>query len=69
MGKPMKRLHVIAALRAHGCEPVRNRGGHEVWKCPCGEHTTAVPNHREITAGVVNSIQKQMPCLEEGWLQ
>lgn len=69
MGKPMMRRLIEAALRARGCTPLRNRGGHEVWGCPCGQHTTALPNHKEITAGVVTSIQKQMACLEEGWLQ
>ena len=27
------------------------------------------PRHREITAGVIGSVQKQMACLPEGWLQ
>lgn len=49
MTKPMKRLEVERALRAHGCSPL--------------------PNHGEITAGVVASVQKQMQCLPEGWLQ
>lgn len=65
----MKRREIAQALLAGGCRRLRNRGGHEVWGCPCGKHTTALPNHREITAGVVASIIKQMPCLEQGWLQ
>jgi len=69
MTKPMKRREIERALIAAGCRPLRNRGGHEVWGCPCGQHTTALPNHRETTAGVVSSIIKQMPCLGEGWLQ
>ena len=28
-----------------------------------------MPDHREITAGVVRSISKQMACLPKGWLQ
>jgi predicted RNA binding protein YcfA (HicA-like mRNA interferase family) len=65
----MKRREIERALRGAGCRPLRNRGGHEVWGCPCGQHTAPLPNHREITAGVVDSIQKMMPCLGEGWLQ
>jgi len=69
MTKPMKRREVERALRAHGCSPLRNRGGHEVWGCSCGQHTAPLPNLGEITAGVVASVQKQMQCLPEGWLQ
>jgi len=69
MTKPMKRREVERALRAHGCSPLRNRGGHEVWGCSCGQHTAPLPNHGEITAGVVASVQKHMQCLPEGWLQ
>ncbi|TDD54907.1 type II toxin-antitoxin system HicA family toxin [Saccharopolyspora elongata] len=65
----MKRAGVVAALMSNGCEPLRNRGGHEVYMCPCRRHRTAVPNHRLITAGVCRSIGKQMACLPEGWLQ
>ena len=46
-----------------------DRGDHTIWACPCGKHKAPVPRHREITAGVVGSIQKQMGCLPEGWLQ
>lgn len=67
--RPMKRVKVVAALKAHGCQPLRNSGGHEVFGCPCGKHRSPVPNHRTITAGVVRSIGMQMACLPEGWLQ
>ena len=65
----MKRRDVERALFAARCTSLRNRGGHEIWGCPCGQHTAPLPNHREITAGVVGAIIKQMSCLEEGWLQ
>ena len=67
--KPMKRSDVVAALRASGCVSLRNRGGHEVWGCPCGAHTAPLPNGRHITAGVVRAIAKEMTCLRKGWLQ
>lgn len=67
--KPMKRKEVQAALIANGCQSLRNVGRHEVWGCPCGQHTAPLPNHRDITGGVVQSIGKQMACLPKGWLQ
>lgn len=66
--KAIKRNTLTKALAALGCTPVRNRGGHEIWGCPCGQHTAPVPNHREATAGVLRSIIKQLPCLPEGWM-
>ncbi|MGH3385342.1 MAG: type II toxin-antitoxin system HicA family toxin [Nocardioidaceae bacterium] len=65
----MRRRDVVKALTANGCRPLRNVGGHEVWGCPCGKHRAPLPNHREITAGVVKSISGQMACLRRGWLQ
>ena len=69
MTKPQKRLQIVKALRDNGCEPLRNVGGHEIWGCPCGQHSAPLPNHREVTAGVVRSISKQMACLPKGWLK
>lgn len=69
MTKPMKRRQVERALLAAGCTSIRDRGNHEVWQCPCGQHTTALPRHTEITAGVVRSIEQQIACKPKGWLQ
>ena len=69
MTKPMKRREVESALRKVGCVVLSDKGAHTKYGCPCGDHTTAVPRHVEITAGVVRSIGKQMACLPEGWLQ
>ena len=69
MTKPMKRREVEAALRKAGCIMISDSGGHTKYGCPCGRHTTAVPRHKEITAGVTGSIGKQMACLPKGWLQ
>lgn len=51
---------MVRVLRAAGWTTLRDRGGHEIWGCPCGTHSTALPHHREISAGVVTSILKQM---------
>lgn len=67
--KQMSLRLVVKALRAHGCEVQRDTGRHTVWTCPCGQHRTPVPRHGEISAGVVKSVQEQMACLPEGWLQ
>ena len=69
MTKPQKRTQIVRTLRDNGCEPLRNVGGHEIWGCPCGKHAAPLPNHREVTAGVVRSIDKQMACLPKGWLK
>jgi predicted RNA binding protein YcfA (HicA-like mRNA interferase family) len=69
MSKPKRRTEVVTALRKNGCTSLRNVGGHEIWGCPCDKHIAPVPNHREITAGVIRSIRKQMDCLPEGWLK
>lgn len=66
---PKRRRYVVERLTASGCHSIRNKGGHQVWQCPCGKHLAPLPNHRTTTAGVVRSIQNQMACLPKGWLQ
>jgi predicted RNA binding protein YcfA (HicA-like mRNA interferase family) len=63
-----KRL-VVKALTDHGCYKVSERGIHEKWGCPCGQHVTSVPRHSEITAGVIRNLIRDLACLPEGWLQ
>lgn len=67
--KPMKRRDVVKALRSQGCCIEREDGEHTIWRCPCGQHQSAVPRHSEVTAGVVGKIQAQLACLGKGWLQ
>jgi hypothetical protein len=66
---PMRLRVVVAALQAADCSQIRQGANHTVWRCPCGEHQTAVPRHNQITAGVVGSIIRQLSCLSKGWLQ
>jgi hypothetical protein len=65
-----KRL-VVKAPTAHGCGKASERGIHEKWECPptCGKHTTSVPRHGEITAGVIGNIIRDLARLPKGWLQ
>lgn len=65
----MSRRLVVKALRANGCRMVRDTGPHTAWLCLDGAHTTFVPRHTTIPAGVVRSIENQMICLPKGWLQ
>jgi predicted RNA binding protein YcfA (HicA-like mRNA interferase family) len=69
--KPMAKRLVIRALTAQGCLKLSDEGKHEKWGCPekCGQHTTAVPRHAEITAGVLRGIITDLKCLPKGWLQ
>ncbi len=70
MPKPMKRRDVIKQLGAVGAVLLREGGEHTLYVCTCGkEHKAPVPRGREITAGVVGSIQKQIACAPKGWLQ
>jgi predicted RNA binding protein YcfA (HicA-like mRNA interferase family) len=65
----MKLTDVVRALRKAGCHIDREGGRHTVWRCPCGQHITAVPRHRQVTAGVVGAIAEQLACLSKGWIQ
>lgn len=69
--KPMAKRLVVRALTQRGCSKVSEQGIHEKWGCPtkCGEHTTAVPRHNEITATVIRNIIRDLACLPKGWLQ
>jgi predicted RNA binding protein YcfA (HicA-like mRNA interferase family) len=57
------------ALARIGATLVRDKGEHTIYRCTCGQHQTALPRHTDITAGVVGSIIKQLPCAPKGWLQ
>lgn len=65
----MKRKDLEKALTKAGSRPLRNRGGHEIWGCPCGKHAVPVPNHPTIEAGTIRSIIKFMPCIPKGAIQ
>lgn len=69
MVKGMKRREIETALREQQCRPLRNKGGHEVWGCPCGQHRFALPNHTVTSPGVVRDAVRKLACLPEGWLQ
>lgn len=67
--KPVPKRRIVAALRHHHCVKVSEQGIHEKWRCESGEHTTSVPRHHQISAGVVKNIIEDMKCLPKGWLK
>lgn len=69
--KPMAKRLVVRALTRQGCRKTSEQGIHEKWGCPpaCGKHTTSVPRHSEVTAGVLGNIIRDLPCLPKGWLK
>ncbi len=67
--KDMRRRDVEKELERHRCRVLRNKGGHEVWGCPCGKHQAPLPRHTTVSPGVVRSISTKLACLPEGWLQ
>jgi len=69
MAKAMRLRDIERALRANDAKRAREGAEHTIWRCTCGQHQTAVPRHRVITAGVVGQIAKDMACHRKGWLQ
>lgn len=67
MVKPMNLRDAERKLRAAGCTTT---GGakHSVWRCPCGQHSTAVPRHTVISPGVLRNLVRDLACLPKGWL-
>lgn len=55
-------------LRRSGCEVVRQKGSHQVWRCR--ECQTVVPVHSgDIPKGTLRSIERDLePCLGPKWL-
>jgi predicted RNA binding protein YcfA (HicA-like mRNA interferase family) len=43
----MKREALLAHLRSHGCEMVREGGSHSIWRNPVTGEIQAVPRHKK----------------------
>lgn len=63
----LKYSRAARRLRDLGAYLARQGGEHEIWRCGCGEHQTALPRHNTVSSYVVCQIGKQMPCLGEEW--
>ncbi|MGH3904227.1 MAG: type II toxin-antitoxin system HicA family toxin [Pseudonocardiaceae bacterium] len=68
MSKPpsLKYSEASRRLRELGAYLARHGGEHEIWRCECGQHQTALPRHT-VSPYVVGKIGKQMPCLGKEW--
>lgn len=67
--KAISKRALVRRLRDAGCWKESEVGPHEKWQCPCGDHSTAVPRHRQVSAGVCRNLIIDLPCLSQGWLQ
>lgn len=56
----MKRRAVLAHLRKHGCEFLREGGRHSWWHNPQLGRRSAVPRHSEIVDLLVRKICKDL---------
>ena len=59
---------LVRILRQRGCEPVRQRGSHQIWRC--ANCQTVIPLHiGDIPTGTPRSIERDLePCLGPRWL-
>jgi predicted RNA binding protein YcfA (HicA-like mRNA interferase family) len=63
----MKYSAVIRKLREHGASFIREGGNHEIWRCGCGEHRSAVPRHGDVSSYMIDKIGRQLCCLPGEW--
>ncbi|MGB8199164.1 MAG: hypothetical protein WCF33_05640 [Pseudonocardiaceae bacterium] len=69
MSKPpsLKYSHAARRLQDSGAYLHRQGSEHEIWRCSCGKHQTALPRHNIVSPYVVGQIGRQMPRLGEEW--
>jgi len=66
----MRVRDLIRILRSRGCEQIRQRGSHRIWKCGKCQTTDPGSDGESIPIGTLTSIQRHLaPCLGEGWLE
>ena len=56
----MRRRRLLAYLRAHGCELLREGGRHSIWLNPANNHQAAVPRHVEIREFTARKICEKL---------
>ncbi len=61
----MKRLDLIRAIEAFGCELVRHGGKHDWYRNPTSGMAQPVPRHREIKERLANRIIRLLSNPEE----
>lgn len=66
--KAQRYRDVVAVLRSQGWVLLRTaKGDHEVWGLPDGTAKVTVPHHREVSAGVLRQLAKQLPEVPDKW--
>jgi predicted RNA binding protein YcfA (HicA-like mRNA interferase family) len=65
MVREIKYRAVAKELKAHGWTIDRTAGSHESWKNGSGHMT--VPNHGNVSKGVVRQIIKTLGYTPKGW--
>jgi predicted RNA binding protein YcfA (HicA-like mRNA interferase family) len=68
MVKAMKYRELTRAMKAAGCTSRQGKGDHEVWTCPCGQHSTVITQTTMISPGLVRQAQQRLSCLPKGWI-
>lgn len=62
--KHVKTKDFLKAMKQTGATMRPGRNGHDVWYCPCGQHTlTVAANHVTIATTVVKTTATRMPCI------
>jgi mRNA interferase HicA len=56
----MKRIDLERHLRGQGCLLYRQGSEHSIWLNPSQRKIASVPRHKEIKAGTVRAICKQL---------
>ena len=56
----MKREALLAYLRLHGCELVREGGSHSIWRNRDTGEIQAVPRHKEVKRFTAKSICRRL---------
>jgi predicted RNA binding protein YcfA (HicA-like mRNA interferase family) len=68
--KPQKYRDIVKKLKKSGFVFKRNTGGsHEIWWSEKRRKTCVVPHHKEIKAGTVKSILKQINVSYEEFIK
>ncbi|QCV95981.1 type II toxin-antitoxin system HicA family toxin [Acidipropionibacterium acidipropionici] len=68
MPKPQKYRDVVRFLRAQGWVLFRQaKGSHEIWSDPATGSKLSIPNHREVSAGIVAQIIREIPGTPKSW--
>jgi predicted RNA binding protein YcfA (HicA-like mRNA interferase family) len=68
MPKPQKHRDVIKVVKENGWVFLRDaKGSHEMWGLPDESQKESIPNHGEVSAGVIGQLIKKLPKTPQGW--